>query len=546
MSEKCTLTPEERAEAWKKFSGWTNVEEDEEINDLFGDYLIHWGRAPKKNYYCTKCGAFEAVGWPELGRGHNIRYNCPNCGAEVTLKALRYLSTFDSMREKHNIVIFRKSADGALLISAGQAVRHYVHSDYSGFDPDEILLPVARTDFYERRRYYLAPGKVAAWKRWAGEPSYFRWFYGETETPWEPMKTANEPNPLGSFLYPQPDDGLYFMVGRDIIHETALKYSQVESYFDYAWTEPPCAVRNVVSYLVSYCVRPQLEMLVKLEYTDVVEELLLGHRNAHLVNWKAKTPPAFFRMSKTDYRAFFENVGTLEKLRFFSEHKGEFDSFSEFMTVTKSFDRYTFDRASVVAKQIERPIKEVLRKVKRKDLSFWMDYIHMAREENLDLSVDTVVYPKNLKERHDALSEMIKLRESEAELQKYQRRYKALCRRYEFEFDGLCIVVPVSSSDIVEEGQAMHHCVAGYATRHILGRLDILFLRDANTGDRRATIEMNGDGMTQIRGPYNDRDEVPAEERYKYFTDVWLDWVRRGSRRDTAGNPIMIEKVGVA
>lgn len=546
MSEKCTLTPEERAQVFDRFQNDITPEEELEVNALFTDYLIHRGRAPKKQYHCTKCGTFDAVGWPGLGNGHNVRDYCPQCGAAVTLKAYRYLGRYETLREKHNIAVFRKGVNGELFVSAGVAIRRYVDGEFSGLDPDEVVYPVPVTDFYERRRYYLAPGKVAAWRRWAGPDGSFGIHWLEERTPWEDLKTASEPFPRGSILAPQPDDGLYYIIGRDILPETKLRYSQVESYFDFAWTEPPAAVRDVVSYLVSYCIRPQMEMLVKLDHADVIEEMFMGrgtNRNSRLVDWNASKPHEFFRLSKSDYKAFHESGGSLGKLRLYQQFKGSFKSFEECMRLTGGISSTSLANISASSQLIGHDVRDTLRKVNSEDLNTWIDYINMAIQENLDFDEETVCYPKNLQERHDELSKLMTLNASADEQQRYRRRYASLIKRYQFEYAGLCIVVPANSDEIVAEGKALHHCVGGYAARHMDGRLDILFLRSVeDAGAPLATIEMNGVIMKQIRGAYNDHGTTPAEVRYKYFTDVFLDWVRRGSPRDTAGNPIITAK----
>lgn len=539
MSEKCTLTREERAEAWKLFDDCLEPDELEAIESLMTDYLIYQGKDAKRRCYCTKCKEiFNTVGWP--GLRHNDRYYCPNCGADVTLKAFGRLGTYQTMTEKHNVVLSRVAPSGELLISAGLAFRYYQDDQFVGLgDENTPIYPVPVTEYFERRRYCLAPGKIAAWRRWCGpEYSFGHIVHLATETPWEPMKSASEPFPRSSPTFPTADDGMYFLIGRDKIHESSLKYSQVESYFDFAWTEPPSNVRMVVSYLVSYCKRPQIEMLVKLDHADVVEDLLNGNRNANRVNWKAKAPHKFFRLTKSDYKAFSENGGSLQKLDLFTAYKSEFKSFVEFMDLTKQTNKRQLGELRGISEDINRPLREVLRKLQGKSVGTWIDYINMAIAAGYDMTDDTVCFPRRIRERHDALVELNRANRAELESKSYGRRYKALQRRYEFVYDGLRVVIPSSSEDIVEEGQAMHHCVAGYAARHMEGKLDILFLRDAETNERKATIEMNGNHLVQIRGPYNDRNTVPAEERYGWFVDVWLNWVRRGSQRDTAGNPI--------
>lgn len=536
MSERCNLTREEQSRAWKQFPNGLTGEEEESVRDLMTDYLVYKKRGALADCCCTRCGAFECGGGPFK---HDVGTSCPQCGARVVMKAYGYLGRYGKMREKKNVVFFRKGADGALLLSAGLAVQTFRDSESLCLDYDEPIYPVPVVDFYERKRYYLAPNKIGAWKRWAGEESCFGIHWLERETPWEYMKNATEPNPAGSLMAPQPDDGLYHLIGKDILSETDLRYSAIQQYFDFAWTEPPSPVRCAVSYLVSYCVRPQLEMLVKLEHMDVVEELLNGSKNAHLVNWKAKAPHSFFRMSKPDYKAFSQNGGTLEQLRIWHDFKKGFRSFEECMTMTKPVSRNLLESLRRSCELAGCSLRETLRRVPYGNLVVWRDYIGMAVRLGLDLSEETVCYPKNLVERHDTYAALIQAQENEEEAKTYRRRYKALCRRYEYEANGLCIVVPVSSEDIVAEGKVLHHCVGGYAARHMEGKLDILFLRSVDESHvPLATIEMNGNRMVQIHGAYNDRDTTPAKVRFRDFTDEWLCWVIRGSRRDTAGNPI--------
>ena len=95
--------------------------------------------------------------------------------------------------------------------------------------------------------------------------------------------------------------------------------------------------------------------------------------------------------------------------------------------------------------------------------------------------------------------------------------------KYEFEMDGLRIVFPLSSAAIKREGQALHHCVGGYAERHIKGVLSIVFLRKATTLHvPYVTIEMQGNRIQQIHGESNDRHaSIGPRRRHKEFLDTW-------------------------
>jgi len=70
----------------------------------------------------------------------------------------------------------------------------------------------------------------------------------------------------------------------------------------------------------------------------------------------------------------------------------------------------------------------------------WVDYLRMARELGYDLTEATVAMPKDLRERHDAAAELLEIRKDQAAAAAYAKRYKKLCRKYEFALSGLRIV----------------------------------------------------------------------------------------------------------
>ena len=101
-------------------------------------------------------------------------------------------------------------------------------------------------------------------------------------------------------------------------------------------------------------------------------------------------------------------------------------------------------------------------------------------------------------------------------------KYQDYADMYEYEDKRYCIIVPKSAIEIIDEGQNLHHCVAGYAERHINGVLTILFMRDVkNKESALYTIEMRGKNLIQIRGMRN-CDPTPQAQK---FVDKWLKWI---------------------
>ena len=103
---------------------------------------------------------------------------------------------------------------------------------------------------------------------------------------------------------------------------------------------------------------------------------------------------------------------------------------------------------------------------------------------------------------------------------------------------------PLTAASIRNEGRILHHCVGGYAERHIKGVLTILFLRKSSAPHTPyVTIEMSGNRLIQIHGYDNERSggESPWTV-HREFLDMWLAWLKAGSKRDKDGRPVLPER----
>ena len=80
-----------------------------------------------------------------------------------------------------------------------------------------------------------------------------------------------------------------------------------------------------------------------------------------------------------------------------------------------------------------------------------------------------------------------------------------LKKTYEYENEHFMIVVPKRRVDIVTEGECLHHCVAGYAVRHIRRTTTILFVRKKEAPDAPFyTIEVDVNNVVvQVHGMFN-------------------------------------------
>ena len=563
MNPKCNMNPERREEILGRFSGQLTAAEEEEIRELFPQYLFFrdeyeddgWNVSsdPVRLCTCTACGeSFEAVrGNYKRGKLHNEPCNCPQCGAEVTGKAVyKYRYDMASLESWVKTAVARRDGDG-ILIEAGNARRRFTHDNLLG----EIY-------WYPTKRYSLRPGEVQQWTE-----KVTRWGCGPFEKPelaWIPAKTVGDaftPNRFGWCDY----NGEYRLIGmNEVLSCPAFRYCQIADYYLYAYGADVFrhTARWYVKYLAWYALHPQIEMAVKFNLGDAVHELISeGKQNARLLNWSARRPEQFLRMTKPDAKLFLHSgmdwkdlrdwKGTrpkmsLERYTKMAEELGDRNLLREMLACA--------GEAGADPEQALRYVRSLMPKCRmgggtcKEIIGCWKDYLGMAQQLHYDLSERTVAMPKDLKTRHDAAAQIIRTQASESEMKRYRKRRRELEKKYAFRMGELCVLIPTGSEEIITEGKTLHHCVGGYAARHIQGKTDILFLRKTKSPGRSfLTIEMEAErGRTRIRQIHGYKNEgYPGgknrkpEERFAWFLEPWLDWVNRGSPRDRKGEPIL-------
>ena len=152
--------------------------------------------------------------------------------------------------------------------------------------------------------------------------------------------------------------------------------------------------------------------------------------------------------------------------------------------------------------------------------------------------------PKDLHAKHMSTTGVAAAIREKQTSECYQKRLKKLVNRYTFSTKRWLIRPPVSAGEITAEGKALHHCVGGYAERHVKGSTTILFLRDRKQpGKPLVTIEMKGAQIVQIHGYQNDAGQaVMPMVRYAAILDPWLAWLADGSKRNKDGTPKLPKK----
>lgn len=567
MNPKCTLPEYLRRDALLEFDRVTlTCEEEQAARRLFPQYLFfrneyeddgfHVSSTPIRICTCTACGdSFQAVrGNYPRGKLHHEKCNCPHCGTVVEgIAAHKYKYDMPSMTGWIKLTVARTGKDGAILIEAGNVRRRFTWDDLEGV-----------IDWYPTKRYYFGKAGTVEF-----EHKLVEWGCGPFEGhkyAWTATKTIGDPfqpNMMGFADY----DGSYAILGlSEALERSHLKYCQIFPFYEQrasADLDDGNRSRGIVKYLAWACEHPQIEMAVKLGLLGAVEDLIMtGKKNAKYLNWRAEKPNELVRMSSQDAKIFFREEMDFCDLKDWKDC-GTKLGFAKYVNLAdqvggrKAF-RELVDCCEIAGCTPERAVRYI-RAMQPKCARYmvppqqivgtWKDYLHLAQQLQLDLTEQTVAMPKDLQTRHDNASDTVKVKSNEAELKKYRKRRRLLEKKYSFTLGELCVRVPTGTDEIVTEGRTLHHCVGGYAARHISGVTTILFIRYRKKPGRSfLTVELKEEngliGIKQIHGYRNEGYEgaVDPEIRFAGFLETWLAWVNAGSERDRDGLPVLPEE----
>lgn len=170
-----------------------------------------------------------------------------------------------------------------------------------------------------------------------------------------------------------------------------------------------------------------------------------------------------------------------------------------------------------------RYIKEHLKS--KEEIREYHDYLQMAAGLGYDLNDEYILYPKDMKQRHDQYvregnERDLKIKKMEdAEKEEAYRKTvkKRKWKNYEMESGELLLRLPDTPVDIREEGNRQHHCVATYIDRMVKGETCIVFIRKKeNPEESFYTMEVREGNVVQVRGKYN---REPPEEVKRFVEE---------------------------
>ena len=423
---------------------------------------------------------------------------CPYCGARVTLKSAQELGRY-GMREEGSAVV-PTVADGCLVLTTWLAERRITCGR------QRMTTNVLNAYIFDGKRVV----KMDRWRRYGLSGAWY------PLDKWTKASRAAD-GMIAPYFY-EAEDGLPDLGGTPA--ENAKLWEYKAACYDGGDFCP-------VAYMKVYRKHPNIENLITAGFAPWVGKEIARARGSGIaprfdgVDWTKARPAQMLGLTKEQARVFKEKHYELYYLQIWQARKGQVD----FNTMILLLDALGGETENLLASG-EPPVRTVnYLKKQHSSYSYLCDYRRMAARAGFDLTQEPVKWPKDLRAAHDRALAAIKFEEEEAEAATF-REMSARCKGLAWEHDGICIRPAMTPSELVQEGDTLHHCVGGYAKTHAAGNI-ILFIRHTRRPERSwytLNIDVKTHRQIQLHGygnEYANGKRLHIDKRVLTFVELW-------------------------
>lgn len=327
---------------------------------------------------------------------------------------------------------------------------------------------------------------------------------------------------------------------------TFLRYSAIEEYQKAAGEDI-----NPADYLERYMETPQMEVLVKMGLTKLVDELVRCHYGI-VEDVDAKRLDEFLGIRKERVGQLVRHKGDKHILEVMKKEKrlgqnwteAQVEQLAELGTVgigdildymgTQKFlnrvSKYAGCGYGTMCSRASARLKETA--------MLYQDYLGMRKKLGYDMTNSAYLFPRKLEAAHAKMVAECNKEECDRRMQEVNSRfrmirknYSKLRKRFFFQDDEYMIRPARDAGEIVMEGRILHHCVGGdnYLEKHDAGRSVILFLRHRQEPEvPYITVEVMAETL-EIRQWYGEHDKKPDRDRMQKWMDVYATWLKCGN-----------------
>ena len=474
-----------------------------------------------RNHFWTKR---DAVG---LFPAHNESGFCPICHSRITYKQ-RWRSSY--LHDSANAALFQKSRKGELLLRYFTADWEYVSAEQRG----NIRL-------HERARlFFNASGKITGQYKYghSAKTGRYGWYNTRDQLTGPPEHLSYEVR-LGMY---QTQVNVWFQE-HDLypynLH-AMLQYAGL-SYDLKRYLHKPV---DVTGYLLNGLQYPYAPSLYRIGLERVAKDILEEHTipiapdvpgplhkkfgvSKEMMGWVKKYQWGMKEinlMAAIGCKITEEELGWILNNSISTQHISYLRQYVSIHKLIRYLNRQVRERESTPQWYTGSLVKTYA--------GDWKDYLQMCEDLGYDMRQDRVLFPKNLRDEHDKMVQLTKVRFDLEMDQKIQKLFPTLDQAYSYAADGYRIRPPKDFQEFVDEGANLLHCVCAnrYYVSHVDGHNLIFFVRKESDPEQPFyTVEYDAAEGTvrQLRGF---RNRAPSPE-IQSFVDEWASLHQRISQQ---------------
>lgn len=477
------------------------------------NFMFYKKKGPKLHCLCSHCGQFVDV----KKANHNNTGRCPSCKAKVTYKAINKAKYYD---DSEIMSIIQKMDDEHYVVRYFKVRRTYKWGDDTSYFPSEVLptLTSPEVTIWEGSREVIKVYKLGGWavdsyeELYNWETKQYEWRREHKRSSFFNKELLRDSNP---FMYKRNLKG--------ILKNSEWKYCGLDHFTG--------KHMNITNYLWAYNKYPVLEMLSKLGYNRLLKHII--HMGLYWggIGGLLDTSKKYLGLNKEVFtRALrlkldiygIEFINTLWELgRQMTDKQVMWVINNANTEIYTQVTRFVSPQKAInyVSKHTPADADRMQFSDRRHFMTTWRDYLTQCVSLNMDMKSDFVLFPKNLNQKHDELTRLIKAKEDKVINEGIMRQYDKWNEQLSYQAGQLSIEVAATHKLIIDESSALRHCVGTgrYAERMAKGENLILFIRKA--GKPYHTVEFNHEEVkiVQNRGF---RNKAPTKDVEK-FINKW-------------------------
>ena len=425
----------------------------------------------KKEYRCTNCGYIF-----QCKAKVNQSYKCPNCKQKLLVKTDRLthyvfrdnLQLLDKIQDKfvvRTFELYSNFSNNKIEHSITEFMRSFVMGTNQIYD--------FVTNQVHNHMGYMYISHYEEFTHWRARN--FRWAYRDVYGMVCPYNVKN------------------------LIKNTSIQYSELQSFLNFLKNKYIC----ISDYLTCHAYMPSFEILnkMKLYYLAMNAPDFHQGKSFEEVFGVPKTFYPFMKKHNIIYRELKvlrilkkKDIRLIRKLAAFS--------------CLKEISQYV---------DLEKAYYKVLKFYPRHEIEY-LDYLNMCSTLHYDLHDKKILYPDNLMEAHDSVTQVMKEILDKNIDSLIQERAKDLEKNI-YKNNQFIVFPAPSLKELRDEAEQQHNCVyKNYSKSYATGKCDIYFLRLLTQPHTSfVTIEVRGQQIVQSKMKYNN----PVAPNILPFLESW-------------------------